>query len=195
MLLLYKRRGIFIHVPKTGGISIKSALEPFCDTRSSMFAWHPLAGSVREVIADFDTYWRFAFVRNPWDLHLSWWKYIRAHGDHPYHAQLAALETFERYVREGLSPHHLSYNLQNQVDWISDAEGNPLVNFVGRFERLREDWQVVCDALKLGDLKLPHLNATTPVDYHEFYTPKMAEIVRTVNARDIAAFGYTFAGA
>ena len=36
----------------------------------------------------------------------------------------------------------------NQVDWLVDPHGNVLVDFIGKFENLQKDWQIV--ATKLG---------------------------------------------
>jgi hypothetical protein len=191
MLILHERKGLFIHVPKTGGSSIRAALEPLRDTRA-MFNWHCWARTARDVLADYDAFWSFAFVRNPWALHVSWWKYMLAQPGHPYHGIVKELGTFPRYLREGLNPLRMPDNCFDQVDRITDVNGNPLVKFVGQLEYIERDWRVVCDALKLGNLQLPHRNRTEPVDWRGWYDEETAAIVRRVNLRDVEQFGYTF---
>ncbi|WP_423219761.1 hypothetical protein [Cognatiyoonia koreensis] len=69
------------------------------------------------------------------------------------------------------------------------------VDFVGRFERLNEDFDLI--AKRLGrDVKLEHRNASTlrKTDYRDAYTPQMIEVVAKAYARDIAYFGYGFDG-
>jgi hypothetical protein len=78
------RKFIFIHIPKTGGTSIESALKDYCiaeslsrpgsDTHASAISTRVLYGKEK-----FDKYFKFAVVRNPYERELSYFFYA-AHG-------------------------------------------------------------------------------------------------------------------
>ena len=63
-----------------------------------------------------------------------------------------------------------------------------MVDFVGRFERLEQDWNFLQE--KFGLPGLPHQNRSRHVDYHEAYTPELAAIAAKRYARDIELFSY-----
>jgi len=66
------------------------------------------------------------------------------------------------------------------------------VDFVGRFERLHDDWRTVCERVGC-DYELPHERNAQGVrkrHYSEFFTAETAAIVRKLYARDFEVFGY-----
>jgi sulfotransferase famil protein len=62
-----RHKFIFVHIQKTGGTSIEKVFEPLADLRDVPFK-HASAAHYRESFPDqFDSYFKFSFVRNPWD--------------------------------------------------------------------------------------------------------------------------------
>ena len=80
-----------------------------------------------------------------------------------------------------------------QLDWFVDANGKLLADFIGKFERLDEDWAFV--AQKLGvEEKLPHRRENPRArHYTEYYTPRTRDIIAGKFKVDIERFGYEFA--
>jgi len=76
-----------------------------------------------------------------------------------------------------------------------------LPNFLGRFENLENDFQDIY-RIKGLPLKLPHMFGNrakeeckkpwVKVDYRDYYTKELEEMVRKRYSRDIDFFGYTF---
>jgi hypothetical protein len=81
---------------------------------------------------------------------------------------------------------------RNQIDYLTDDSGTLIVDFVGRFERLQEDFDEISRRLGRTPVALPRTNASRHAAYTECYTPATAEIVAKRYARDIAQFGYRF---
>ena len=80
-----------------------------------------------------------------------------------------------------------------QLDWFVDANGNQLADFIGKFERLDEDWAFVAQKLGLEE-KLPHRRANPRArHYSDYYTPRTRDIVAAKFDVDIERFGYEFA--
>jgi hypothetical protein len=135
-------------------------------------------------------YFKFGFVRNPWDRVVSLYERTEA-------IQLRNEMTFEQFVDwiqyssatcVHSSPHRY------QLDWFVDANGNLLADFIGKFERLDEDWALVAQKLGLEE-KLPHQRANPRArHYTEYHTPRTRDIVAAKFKVDIERFGYDFAG-
>jgi len=71
-------------------------------------------------------------------------------------------------------------------------EGNIVVDFVGKFEKLQEDFDYVCERVGMESVKLPHVKKTKHNYYSEYYTEKLIDIVEEVYVSDITRFDYKF---
>ena len=90
-------------------------------------------------------------------------------------------------------------SLQNlQTSYLTDSwkgQGSPgriLVDFVGRYESLKEDFRYVCSRIGLEGVELIEHGGTAHADYRELYTREMREIVDAHFWLDIRRFGYEF---
>jgi hypothetical protein len=211
MLISHSRRFAFVHLPKTGGCSVKVALQPFaddplayapnrwldrCGIHVNYFApwWHkrfrthtPAAILHRELPPDaFADLFTFAFVRNPWDLLVSSYHFLTHSHRHRRGRVARRLGSFERYVAYEASRGKL---VQSRM--LTSRHGRLLVDFVGRFEALEADFTTVCRHLQLA-ARLPHVNAGAGGDYRLHYTPALAALVADAFGPDIDRFGYSF---
>jgi hypothetical protein len=80
---------------------------------------------------------------------------------------------------------------RGQMDWLIDKNGKIIVDFIGRFENLSEDFDVIRNKLKIS-AKLPKLNATSHGSYRDAYDNEMIDFVYKYCKRDIKEFGYEF---
>jgi hypothetical protein len=193
-------RCILVHVQKTGGMSIRQAL--------NMQQWDPhqhrFASELQLLYGPelWQRYFKFGFVRNPWDRLVSWWEMIRRNvaegrpmnGFQRYVLGNAA--TFEDFIRncgdEYRDRDGSKWIYRNQVEYLTDSSGALLVDFVGRFENLPADFGFVAARLGLKSTLIPHVNRSTRRLYAEYYSDELRAIVAHRYARDIAAFGYEF---
>lgn len=170
---------VFIHIPKTGGLSIREAL--------NMHPVHPHA-TATEVFRDDPgkkDWFSFAFVRNPWDRMLSMFLYERRRRQESWSS--AAFRDFF----DGPTSNAIFERRKPQSDYVFDEHGNQQVTFIGRFERLHEDFAYVCDRLGIV-ARLPHANRTDHGHYSDYYDRDTAAIVERAFVRDISQFGYRF---
>jgi hypothetical protein len=202
---------IFVHIYKTGGSSITRALQSHVDPierglhrmsrcRKGLVARrtfhnlpaHSMAREIRDHVPKhlFARCFKFAFVRNPWSLQLSLFRYVQRSLDHPQHADFAALSSFESYV-EWLDT--MPNGPQTvQCDFVMDENGNPLLDFIGRFEQLGADYALLANWFGWRSM-LPHLNASNgDPDYRKFYTSRSRDIIGRLHRVDIETFGYDF---
>lgn len=183
-------RCIFIHIPKTAGSSVAEAL---FDVPSRHV---PYTEYLRASPRKFRAYFKFTFVRNPWDRLVSTWFFLRRGGlNEPdriwSEKNLNAYADFDSFVRKGLRrPEILSWvHFRPQADFILSADGTVMVDFVGRYERLRDDFSIV--ARRLGvEAIVPARNASDHEHFSSYYTPELARTVAHIYDRDVRAFGY-----
>jgi hypothetical protein len=217
MLLSLRYNFLFVHIAKTGGTSIRSALRPFkwkdpyriplflCSRISSLFH-HRLACKLprhAKIIAAyemlprelFNDLFKFAFVRNPWDLQVSSYHHIQRERPH----LLKGIEDFEAFLRWKLNRSARQYqylidtSIELQSDYLIDLNGEVIVDFVGRYERLEEDFEQACTKIGIHAPPLPHKRkATDRSAYQKYYSDQTAELVATYFKRDIDMFDYSF---
>ena len=185
-------RCIFIHIPKTAGTSVVRAL---FGSESRHIPWQEYQQTNRN---KFSEYFKFAFVRNPWDRLLSAYIFLRRGGMNTADAtwaerHLARFPDFESFVHEWVSPDNIAswVHFIPQYKWIYDDQGSLQMDFVGRMESITEDFQVV--AKRLGtNVELPVTNRTRTEHYSGSYTDEMADSVGRVFEHDARLFGYEF---
>ena len=218
MLLSLRYKFLFVHIAKTGGTSIRSALnyyrwaDPYriplalCSRLSSWyghrlgckFPRHAKVIAAREMLPRelFADLFKFAFVRNPWDLQVSSYHHIRR--ERPQ--LLTGINDFEDFLRwkfDPSRPYHyiIDTSIELQSDYLIDLRGNLIVDYVGRYERLAEDFQEACRKIGIRPPQLPHRRrATDRTAYQKYYTTETAEWVAKHFQPDIERFGYTFDG-
>jgi hypothetical protein len=193
-------RCIFVHIQKTGGSSIRGALKMVqFDPHKHRFARELRAAYGEEI---WRSYFKFAFVRNPWDRLVSWWEMMRRNSleGRPMNGFqrliLARARTFEEFIRAGdieiHDPDGSKWIYRNQIDYLSDEEGRLLVDYVGRFERLQADFAEVAARLGTPPVALPHANRTERRPFESYYSPELRDHVGRRYQRDIETFGYRF---
>jgi len=198
---------------EAGGTSIEVALEVHGDWRvenrdrffgkivspdlvergfMTRYLQHLTMGEILELVPETADFFRFAFVRNPYDRLVS--TYFNADPDLLRRAREQGIEleglSFPRFVQaiDGLEHVHL----RPQSDFLLDAEGRHGVEFVGRFERLREDFGEVCRRLGVRS-RLPHRNRSQRrQSYRRMYDGTCRRFVEERYARDLEAFSYDY---
>ena len=66
-----------------------------------------------------------------------------------------------------------------------------LVDFVGRYENLDDDFHAVCNMIGIS-APLPHLNRSTHAEYRCYYSDQLARKIASRYSEDIDLFRYEF---
>jgi sulfotransferase famil protein len=202
-MIIHSKKLIFVHIQKTAGSSVRLAFGENLDSPEKHF----FASELRDLYGTevWSAYFKFAFVRNPWDRLVSWWSNIETNrriyekGLPLNKFQLFVLSrasTFEEFLLncdQEIADHDgRKWIYRNQVDYLSDENGRSMVDFVGRFENLNTHFMLASRKAIGRELDLPRANASVHRHYSEYYTREMAEYVGSRFRRDIEAFGYVF---
>lgn len=194
-----KHKCIFIHITKTGGSSINKSLG---NTSSNHSLWHEYKKDLGKDV--WDEYFKFTTVRNLWDRAVSYYNY-----DKHINYLNKNVSNFRDYVlyhndlfnnnnkiQERFKPiDGIGYEIWHfgpQLDWVLDDKENVTVDYIMRFENLKEDFKYVCK--KIGkEFSLPHENnLSNRPHYCEYYDDDTKEIIRKWSQKDLDYFGYKF---
>jgi hypothetical protein len=186
-----KYRSIFVHINKTGGTSIEKVFEPKADQEDVPFK-HRSAAFYKERFPDrFRDYFKFSFVRNPWDWLVSRYHWSRDHQRLIDYSFREFLHRLKNGIRLSAAAPWIERALASQLDRLT-IDGDVAVDFVGHFERLQRDFDSICSMLQIQAVTLPHVFKTEHAFYTEYYDGETKGIVEQLYAADIAAFGYRF---
>jgi hypothetical protein len=217
---------VFVHIQKTGGQTVSRVLRDNISDITRFKPKHEFAIQAMGELEGWNEYFKFAFVRNPWDRLVSWYSMISDEGAPPsrqpsskkverrhlrqarrreqrrnqnllWRYVLENSSTFEEFIRNCTGEievkESVSYSFtSNQLDYVSDRDGNLLVDFIGRFENFQSDLLEVSSRLGIELRFVPHNNPSPRRHYSSYYTPETEEIVRERFKRDIEYFGYEF---
>lgn len=177
----------FIHINKTGGSSIKMALKIPSEHKTAL---EKIEEAGRKT---WEKRYTFTVVRNPWDKVVSHYHYRVQTGQTGLSEQPVSFKEWVALTYGKQDPRY--YNkpkmFMPQLDWISDQQGNVLVDDICRFENLQEDFQRVCQ--RIGkEASLPHLKASQRGHYREYYDAETVQIVADWFEKDIQYFEYQF---
>jgi hypothetical protein len=232
-VICHPYRCLFVHVPKTAGMSIEHVFVRLVglswETRAPLLLRandDPVLGPPRlahlkagEYLTcgylspqQFESYFKFSFVRNPWDRIVSEYKY------RGYPVKI----DFKTYLLNYLPAPGWTdtyCHIVPQYDFLHDREGKCLVDFVGRYENLQTDFDSVCARLGIVRTPLPRVNRSlddagpasfrelrkrlrraiwtrerqhTFGSYPEYYDDESREFVGRMFRKDVEAFNYSF---
>jgi len=198
-----KYKFIFIHIPKTGGSSIaepeyqsgQGALVAHLGSEDHVQAGHIRAVGLKNRLQDsWDDYFKFAFVRNPWDRIVSLYHYFLQDPEKQRSAlgkEIAKLGSFREFCLQ-IENIELDPHFDPQISYLIDYEGQFLLDYLGRYESIDKDFDLICKKIGLPAVQLPHLRKSDHDTYHHHYDVETAKIIAARYKSDIDAFKYSF---
>ena len=209
MIISHAHRFIFFAVPKTGTQSIRQALG--AHLAEGDWQQHALFGQARLPIAElaarghghlsvcdvapllptevWSTYFKFAFVRNPFERFVSAYVFLFRNSISPDHSP----EELNADMKAALHRRRFRQRvlIQPQSQLLEDREGKLAVDFIGRYERLETDFEGVCQRLGVR-ASLPRANPSDHVHFSRYYDPELRSMVADFYARDLQNFDYSY---
>lgn len=176
---------IFIHIPKTAGTSIKHSLS----ITNRDVGYHATHDKVKSRYPNkWKTYFKFTFVRNPFDRVYSIFSYYKMGKTTTSVDPNVIPATFEEFVLN-LDKYLTILGLNfNQCDYI----GNEM-DYVGKVENIDNDYKEICKRNNIEFNGLPKKRTSNRVEnYRDVYTEEMVGIVSEYFKKDITKFSYEY---
>lgn len=186
--LCHERKFIWFRVAKVGSRTIFNHLK-----ESGVHLDVEHGRLLRYPVRAFDEYFKFSFVRNPWDRLVSCWKnkVIDSNLFRFDDASLEKMQHFGNFVEYAaqLNVDTCNRHLRSQSSLI-DLNN---IDYLGRMETYADDVNYIFAKLGLNNREIVPRNVTAGrKPYREYYSEELAEKVSRIYRRDIQIFGYRF---
>jgi chondroitin 4-sulfotransferase 11 len=219
MIVLDNYKAIYIPIYKVACSSIKSVLAGLLNlnvVKNPHLIKYPTINIEQIDSKKYNDYFKFGFVRNPWDRAVSCYldKIARSKEFTNYYMTNGVFNDFLKYgvFKGGMNFSDFVKAVSNIPDEEADkhirSQHIPLmdkkeivVDFVGRFEQIDSDFAHVCKKIGVKNIKLQKKNSrqgkiyTFPdikKDYKEYYDEESKELIRKRYKKDIEMFWYEF---
>ncbi len=212
-MISHQHKCIFIHIPKTAGTSINEFFHPGIKFKVAqpdyerLFGWCPKrklhmqhatskqlveTGLVTE--EQWNTYFKFTFVRNPWDRTYSDYLWIQSYAGvkGSFNDYLNRTNEFDKVLNDNSNFHYLGDHLLSQTDFF-DFEGIDKPDFIGRFENFDADIAFILKQLSINKTFSIHKNKSKRhLHYSNFFSGTKMKKVANLFKRDIDLLKYSF---
>jgi len=210
LIISHKHKFIFFAVPKTATHAIREALREHTDENdweqqvlfgqqylpipelASIGHGHISVTQLRPHISNeiWDTYFKFGFVRNPFDRFVSTCFFLNRKNPGFKNNAAALMKralTFERFRQRIL--------VKPYSELLTGDNGEVAVDFVGRYEDLQQSFDTVFERLNLPSANLPRKNVSEHAAYAEYYDDELKQAVGNFYEKDLRMFNYDFQSA
>ena len=206
MIISFARKFIFTAIPKTGTHSVRRALRAHMgpDDWEQVGLFVQRAFPVAELARighghislaqlrpflkpeDFEAFFKFAFVRNPFDRFVSYASFITREVGHFDRDPKRVM----RYFLANPPMDHILFRPQHE--FVADTEGKLLTDYVGRVEEMQQSYDEICGRMGIPVANLEQVNSSRRKDYRDYYDQSLIDGVARLYARDLELFGYEF---
>ena len=214
-MICHNKKCIFIHVPKTGGTSIehsfgKVRMKGNKVKKHPKTKHHTLEDYKLSHIKEYNSYYKFTVVRNPWEREYSLWKFM----NETYNKKINLRKIFNMFKGKGRGVRHsfkeYLYNLEKDIDfYIEDSafqwkllfrdqveyimvDGFLELDQIIRFERLELGYQEMCRTLDRYNAPLPKIFYSGSDSHLDNYDQESIDLVAKIRKKDIDFLGYSF---
>lgn len=219
MIISTQYKFIFVHIPKTAGLSVTDAFGrygrgrvrtllrstlrrlPFRESpEQAHFRVHEPASKMIEKLGRdvFERFLSFSVVRNPFDHAVSHYEYMKQFRIRSTADKVGKM-SFEEYLRYRMKPPFwndtIFARLPDQMYFLVDESEQIVVDRLVRFENLSSELEALAAELRLPQFALNHVNKTRSKTasrpFQSYYDTGTIDLVRTIYARDFDGLGYS----
>ena len=193
-----KKNIYFLHIPKCGGVSLKSAISnSLTDEDVFGFGHRPY-----NQIQDPEEKFIFTFVRNPWDRIVSLYSFWKNQDESHRHYKFDKEQVdfiqnnnikFDDFVKQIRDRHPIFMKKRHPHPYLGYFFPKPqCISFIGKVEAYQQDFDNLCKLIGIERQTLPLLNKSKRTRYTDYYDKELRNIVADLYSKDIDYFGYKF---
>ena len=215
MIISHSKNFLFVHIYKTGGTSVTDLFIPYARLIEKISTYwptkkitsrintyfklhdtgnkwingvhkHAKATEIQSYLGEkYDQYYKFSFVRNPYDLQVSLYHYIKGSKIHRDHLVANEISFKEFVIRE------IENCAPLQSDFLTDNDNNLIVNFVGKTETIEKSLKEITLNLSIPFVGVSHLNKSKRTkETMSYFDDELKTLVYQYFKRDFELFGY-----
>jgi hypothetical protein len=189
-----KNKCIFIHIPKTAGVSVATSLIGNRIGHLSALDYKVVFGK-----ENFHSFFKFAFVRNPFTRLISAYEFMQNGGygsvDDKITSVVKRYDNLDDFVMKYLTPGTAKAirHFRPQHFFICNSRGNLMIDYLGRFEELEKDYDCIRQRIGAGEpLKKLNITKSTKLLLKDYYSNKeVLKRVVSIYKKDFTLFGYS----
>src|SRR3989339_560859 len=164
MITSHSHKFIFIHVYKVAGSSMESVLNKY-EPRYVYFIkkiYRKLGWNISDHITAME-------LKN------------KIHHQH----EMINKMTFDEYI-----DWRVNNEIHLQKNFVCSENGEVLVDFIGRYENIQNDFEKICKTIGIEKIKLPHTNISNHKPFMDYYNEKTKKMVYDAFGEDFKMFNY-----
>ena len=212
MIVSHRHRFIFFAVPRTGTHAVRAALQPFLgpedwqqealerQVRSPLPALrrmrhgHITLRQARPHLPEAvrRTYFKFAFVRNPYDRYVSACAMLNTRNTGYAGNETAVMKRTLTGLKGAVdvADFRKLTLVRPQAGLLMDEDGRIGMDFIGRYEHLQDSFVEVCRRIGIPEQRLAVVNATPHRPWEDYYDDELRRLVTRFYRRDFEMLGY-----
>jgi hypothetical protein len=204
MIISHQHKFMFFAIPKTGTHSVRFALREHMNEKDleqvglfkqSKLPFKKLADlhhghlTYQEIDAYFkpltDQYYKFAFVRNPYDRIISYYFFTKQPKD-------LAPALHKEEIKKILTKENIESRILMRPQWefLCDNNGKIKMDFIGKVENFKADLRSVFTHLKLGEPQYHEINKSSHLPYTEYLDDELKQMIQQHYKNDFELFAY-----
>ena len=176
---------IFIHIPKTAGVSIGHGFMRDGHLKPGFRVTHSYG---KNLVSEHDkNRIVLGVVRNPYDRLWSLYEFYRKK-----RKNIQTDISFENFILDYEKDFYpKGEKFSTCLDYLTDKDGKMLTTDIIRFENLEKDYASFCEKYQIQNT-LKHANKNEEKEPNPEYTPQMREVVERVFRKDLDTFNYSY---
>jgi hypothetical protein len=135
---------------------------------------------------DFQGFFKFAFVRNPFDRFITYCAFMTREGGQFEQNPKNVM----RHFIDNPPWQHILFQPQHAL--VTDPDGTLLTDYLGRVEEMQRSYDEATRRIGIPSRPLDRVNASSRKDYRDYYDQPLIDGVAKLYARDLELFGYEF---
>lgn len=180
MIICDQHKFVFIHVPRTGGTSVRKMWSKW-DQGHRTHTTYPQV--VRRFAGgrDLSKYFKFGFMRTPWE---------RVYSLFCKHVKNSPVDTSKGF-KHWMFDESRTDSQRHKQSAMHFLDG---VDYIAKYENFNDEWDYIFDRIGIARIDLPHANKFREdgVRYQDLYDDEMMVFVSKYHQEDIDYGSYTF---
>ena len=186
MFINHKHKFIFIHIPKNAGTSIRNSFDinGYDKQVVSKRYPHSTCSEIKKYCGDdiWNEYYKFSFIRHPFDRLVSFYHF---HKSGQYKHKIGRERAYTQSFKEWVMNNNNVNILRTQSEYLDEQ-----INFIGCYEELQKDFNVVCNQIGIEPYELPHYNKSQHEHWSTFWDDELNAYIEHKYKDDFDNFIY-----